>query len=387
MGAVDFVNGIDLITVVGVPFALAKQPTAPVQAAASTINGLPPGERAAAAAAWQWDAGARATFLEDFRTSIHEVWHRQFQFHCTKQFWGDLGADVNVRIELHAGAKDGADHMSVTSYKIAENAPAGNVGVVRSRVGRDAHDNAMELNSTDVRPRSDIQLTHTVGFTPGADTVLAGDNAKVTRFATTWQTGGTGPICASCGQEIAGLAGTRINIEVKGGGADPEVNARARFDKLVQALAAAGMGDAATKCDFRYGGVGDDARLVVGSGLQQTVAAHEAGHMFGLQDEYTAPFSGTGGALGTPRDPGLGAAQGLPGAVAENTDSIMSVGNAVKPQHYATFLEALKHVTGMTEWAFGAPTGVVPPGVDGPINPASLRGGAPQPGEPATAMA
>ena len=146
------------------------------------------------------------------------------------------------------------------------------------------------------------------------------------------------------------------------------------------------MADAATKCDFHYDGVGDAGRMVVGSGAQQAVAAHEAGHMFGLQDEYTAPFSGTGVARGTATDPGLGRAQGLPGAVAENTDSIMSVGNAVKPQHYATFLEALKHVTGLSDWAIGAPTGVAPPGVDGPINPRSVPGGAP-PGEPATAMA
>jgi hypothetical protein len=100
--------------------------------------------------------------------------------------------------------------------------------------------------------------------------------------------------------------------------------------------------------------------------------------MFGFADEYTAPFSGTGSALGTQVDPGLGQAQGLPGAVAENSDSIMAVGNVVKPQHYATFLEALKKVTAMKEWELGTPTGVVPPGVDGPLP------GAP---EPATAYA
>jgi hypothetical protein len=72
--------------------------------------------------------------------------------------------------------------------------------------------------------------------------------------------------------------------------------------------------------------------------------------------------------------------------VRENTDSIMAVGNAVKPQHYATFLEALKHVTAMSEWAFGEPTGVSPPGVDGPVNPRSVPGGAAPP-EPTSAMA
>jgi hypothetical protein len=94
--------------------------------------------------------------------------------------------------------------------------------------------------------------------------------------------------------------------------------------------------------------------------------------MFGLDDEYpksNAPKGTAGDALatGAPVDPGLAAAQGLPGAVRERSDSIMSVGDAVKPQHYATFLAGLKLVTGMEDWAFGPAQGVVPPGVDGPL--------------------
>ena len=384
-GAVDFVDGIEML-MGSLPFAVARQPTPQVQAAASAINALPLAQRAAAIAAWHWDDAAKRTFLADFQTAVVGAWQRKFQFHCTREHWGDLGADVNVRVELHAGAKTGEDHMGLTTYKIADTATAGNVGVVRSRAGRDAHDNEMVLNSGDVRPRSDINLTRTIGFTAGAATIAPGSTASVSDFANRYQSGGTGPICTACGQEITALAGTRINLHVQGTGADPQAQARTRFDTLVAALVSGGMADAATKCDFHYDGVGDGGRMVVGSGAQQAVAAHEAGHMFGLQDEYTAPFSGTGVARGTPTDPGLGRAQGLPGAVAENTDSIMSVGNAVKPQHYATFLEALKHVTGMSDWAFGPPTGVSPPGVDGPINPRSVPGGVPQ-GEPATAMA
>ena len=89
--------------------------------------------------------------------------------------------------------------------------------------------------------------------------------------------------------------------------------------------------------------------------------------MFGLHDEYTAPFGGTPAGPGSAVDGNLGPDQGLPGAISENTDSIMAVGMAVKPQHYATFLEALKHITGMQEWAFGPPQAVLPPGVDGPL--------------------
>ena len=146
------------------------------------------------------------------------------------------------------------------------------------------------------------------------------------------------------------------------------------------------MTDAESRCVLivRTGGA-DGGQVRMGAGVQQIVVAHEAGHMFGLGDEYTAPFSGTGGALGTPVDGNLGPSQGLPGAVHENSDSIMSVGDAVRPQHYATFLEAIKAATAMPEWEFGPPIPVTAP------NPAldSIpgQGGVPAPtGEP-TAVA
>lgn len=51
-----------------------------------------------------------------------------------------------------------------------------------------------------------------------------------------------------------------------------------------------------------------------------------------------------------------GAGVNLPGAIAENNDSIMSLGNVVRPQHYAPFHEALRTLSGVNEWALGAST-------------------------------
>jgi hypothetical protein len=64
----------------------------------------------------------------------------------------------------------------------------------------------------------------------------------------------------------------------------------------------------------------------------------------------------------------------------------MAVGSVVKPQHYATFLEALKHITAMPEWAFGPPQAVLPPGVDGPLPQPPRQPGDPLP-DPGTAVA
>ena len=72
-------------------------------------------------------------------------------------------------------------------------------------------------------------------------------------------------------------------------------------------------------------------------------------------------------------------------AVCEPTDSIMSVGDVVRPQHYSTFHAALTDITDQEPWALGPPTGRNDP------LPAGAAGGGvrgpgdfpvPQPGEP-----
>src|SRR5690606_22817090 len=46
----------------------------------------------------------------------------------------------------------------------------------------------------------------------------------------------------------------------------------------------------------------------------------------------------------------------LPGAAVEHTGGIMSFGNEVRPQHYATFHDALERVTGKQPWSLGTRT-------------------------------
>ena len=43
----------------------------------------------------------------------------------------------------------------------------------------------------------------------------------------------------------------------------------------------------------------------------------------------------------------------LPGAIGEVNDNIMSGGNKIRPQHYATFHNALAQLTGEPNWALG----------------------------------
>jgi len=104
-------------------------------------------------------------------------------------------------------------------------------------------------------------------------------------------------------------------------------------------------------------------------GSGQTVAVHEFGHVFGLDDEYAnrsrkekdgtgaelGNISGTGGIAGEQSGHGkLAQNSGVKqGAIYENSENIMSVGDTIKPQHYATFHHALCECTGVNDWKLG----------------------------------
>lgn len=135
----------------------------------------------------------------------------------------------------------------------------------------------------------------------------------------------------------------------------------------INAVAGVGAGGAGEEAEWRR------VDIVVGSGQGQNIAAHEFGHMLGLFDEYASTpkrdaagnpvtdvqgnqvtrglISGTGADVGTKTGHDtLATSMGLGGSVNENNDNIMSLGSTVRPQHYATFMEALHNITGVNDW-------------------------------------
>jgi hypothetical protein len=100
------------------------------------------------------------------------------------------------------------------------------------------------------------------------------------------------------------------------------------------------------------------------------IAAHEFGHTFGLGDQYAThdtagnptTITGTGAPTGGAASHDALTKQmlddsgaNLPGAIFENNAGIMSGGNTVHAEHYSTFHEALRTVSGVAEWALGPP--------------------------------
>jgi hypothetical protein len=363
-GSVNFLNGMELQGGRAVPL----QPHANAQTAADNINRMAADLRPGAVAGWQWDDTAKSTFLSRFESVVMRIWSGRHIFHCSKQYWEDLAAIPSVSAEVHEGEKTGDDHMAMSVYKVPPNF-VGGVGVVNSGGGvfgiGAATDNTMTLNSNDVEERRDDILNVETIFASGGTGIDPGATAALNQFAIRFRSGG--PVCSICGSRIEQVGGVAIQASIEGEGTDPEANSRDRFNSLSAALVAGGMTDAATRLQYSYGGPGNHGFLTVGSGVPQIVAAHEAGHMFGLGDRYATTagsgIGGTGPSVGLPsRHDDLATQGGLGGAKAANDDGIMSWGNEVRPADYATFLEALKDVSAIEQWEFGPPRAVVPPG-------------------------
>lgn len=342
------------------------------------LNRLPAAQRRAAAAPYLWTPAERTTFITTFNTNVRNRWRGQHRFHATKTNWTDLGADVDVSSNIHAGAKADDEHVSITVYKTPPGG-AGNVGVVNSGSGG-ATDNTMTLNSPDAGSRADNLLDWSGTFPAGANALDQAGRDNVNRIGATFRGGGPG--CRVCGATIlASSGGPALTFHVAGA---TEADARARYQNMLTALAGGGNLDIVLRTQFRYAGAGDGYRVVAGNGVAQSVAEHEAGHMFGLGDEYAtgagSNITGTGAeAGGAARHDELVKDMGLEGAVFENNDGIMSLGTVVRPQHYATFHWALENLTGI-DWALGPPVPVVPP-------PGAEVGDFPTPRDRTTAMA
>ena len=339
-GAVQFLAGMELKS----GRAVAKEPSPATRAARDAINALPAADRATQVAKWRWskdtgpDAGDETDFLTKFKTVVEAQWSEKHPFHCTRAWWEDLKADVKVEVDVREQAKGATDHMKVLAYKVPKGQMIGQANVNRP-AGRsgNAFGNVMTMNSSKVEQRKDDLLQVHITFDPGTDTPTASSTTELKDYGTKM------PNAAA----DADIAAVNVTVTVQG---PDEATRKKRFDNIAAILTGQGM--ALTRIAFVDGGAGTKAELVIGTGEQQTSAAHESGHMFGLDDEYTGAGAYAPGKK-TEHTEFVKKTTGLKGAMHAKSDSIMSNGRVVRPQHYATFLDALRMVSGFNDWAFG----------------------------------
>lgn len=325
---------------------------------------------------FRWDPAEKVPWMTRYRNAVLDVWDNRHFFQSTR--WEELQSNIQVVLnteeigpaevisEAIRGAVGASSGYHCTA-RIIKTPPGGNLGAyVTGGEADEERDQGLFMSSSGADPNRTNFLRYSLQFADGkADLATArgavhgtdAGPAYLQKFIADFQEGRPGqgvPI------EITGRASATGNAA-----ANRRLSQR-RADTVAAFLQAEGLQGAVRRVTAVGSGAegateADEWRrvdIVVGSGEAQNTAAHEFGHMIGLGDEYAAPAGGF--APADPANPGsdiaIGAnadhdamAQamggGVQGAVGENTDSIMSVGNTVRPQHYATFHHALQEVT------------------------------------------
>jgi hypothetical protein len=271
---------------------------------------------------------------------------------CTRKYWEDLGAWVNVNVEL---VKMDATHKTGSPYHVTivvRKVPPGSTGdgpadVHRAAGKKDAFSNILSMSSEGTVERPVGLIKKTFKFEAGKTTLPD----KLVKGLP-----GFGKQMPNAPKDATAPV-SDLTVTVQGADATER---QARFDEVKKALAKSGMSDSRIK--FADGGAGDETSLTIGNGSRQITAVHESGHMFGLDDEYTGAGEYAPGK--TTEHSELAAKAGETGIVHGLSDNIMSVGATIRRQHYVTFLDALKVVSGIDEWGFGDTSVVEPPKPD-----------------------
>lgn len=327
---------------------------------------------------WRWSPAEENPWMEQYREAVTNAWSGQHYFESRR--WSELLSSVNVLVNVHKGAQAG-DHCSA---RIIKSPPGGfSSAYVSYGSGANARDQGLLMSSSGVGPSATNFLRYSLQF--------ENDSADLNTAVGTVHSTDAGP--AYLDKFIADFeaanpaAGVPIKVIGRASSTGSAEHNRALSDRRAAAATnylrsngLVGSIDRVTDVGEGETGATEDATwrrvdLVVGSGEAQNTAAHEFGHMVGLGDEYSSPAAGFAPGAGTPVAVGDPAAHdalaqamggGVTGAVAENSDSIMSVGNTVRPQHYATFHKAIEQTTGETWQYGGSARGEVLPAVGGP---------------------
>jgi outer membrane protein OmpA-like peptidoglycan-associated protein len=361
-----------------------------------------PAARATFLAAFHWTPTEETPFLANLTRVVTDAWKEKHEFHVNRPQWEWIGArvlvDIQVRKQEDAG-RAADDHFSIKAVKTPPEGSGPNElqggETVNSQVAGDndrtnAFDQEMTLGSQDILPSQGALLTTVpVFFGHDSAVVTAAERRKIRAFAGRWQgappgTPGSRPATVELVATTTASGSDEHNLDLSRRRADAVKAefAGARFNSVNTRVTETplGEGPAAGSEDRSFRRVD----MIPDGGQPQTVASHEFGHAFGLDDEYGVEFGSTRPAPGTPvahdqATKGMTDAGGahLPGAVVENNNNMMSVGGEVRPQHYSTFHEALRAITGIEEWALGpkAPRPGGPPGAAPPTAPPAPTGG------------
>jgi hypothetical protein len=362
------VNFISPVKMAGKKAAATEAGDDPSKKLAAAINKKPEAQRPGLVAKYTW-GGEKSGFLTKIESQVFQAWSYEHSFRVDKVGWKWVGADVSVNVDAREGEKKDDEHLQIKLYKVNEDPGSLTEGrdmpAWEWKTGRDQ---LMRIDSGDFQTNP-APTTQTIEFNTPGDIALtdsnwdSGSNDWLEKFNSTYM--GDPTSAASAEQQVVITAG--------GAATGRQTLAESRADAVYNYLL--GKGWPAGRMSKVIKGQAKDGnpqpadphtdRKVVMTlpGTGQTTVAHEFGHAFGLKDEYANKdkdgnagwISGTGGQAGAEtghselaRRAGVEA-----GAIYENSENMMSVGNTVKPQHYATFHDALCKLTAFDGWKLG----------------------------------
>ena len=374
------VNFVDPIRAGGGGQAAATNPD--YQQMADALNALKPAQRAALIPQFTWATAAaeRQKWMDRLKASVESAWSHRHQFHVQRAGWDWIGSKVGVNVTVAARTtRHHGDHVSVDAVKTPPHSNLYSFGMFSfcdPGSEHNAHDQSIRISSEDVKPRPDDLLGKTsIHFAEGSATLDAAAQATLIGWVRTYQGDPKNPASHAVSVDIEGFASR------SGSAKHNQELSEQRVKAVVDFMASHGFTNVATRTT--QVGRGESAAdqttenandrrvdLKIKHHGSQVLAAHEFGHAVGLGDQYATQdtagnptnITGTGAQTGqAAAHDGLTKQmldkQGhhLPGAIYENNDGIMSGGDQVKAEDYSTFAEALRKVSGVDEWALGAP--------------------------------
>lgn len=291
---------------------------------------------------YRWSDEAMANYEADLRALIEQQWGGKFIFSLPWDGWEEIRASVEIDLQLaRTDRRLPGQHLFLSAVKLQPGKGLEDEHLRTNTQPKDPtrnDDQTMQLGSNDLTARAEL-MSVAVWYEQGQfDVDETGQQqlawlADLTRSDPSFS--GTEPFSA----EVIGYASEEGSTS---------------FNQTLSEQRAQGRGEREATGDAAM-----DRRtsVTVGDGRGQTPALHEFGHAFGLGDEYETP-NGPTGSPATHDDlvkrmhDEFG--QPLPGAIHEPGEGVMSQGDEIRPQHYATFFQALVDLTGIDAWRIGS---------------------------------
>jgi outer membrane protein OmpA-like peptidoglycan-associated protein len=315
---------------------------------------------AAQRADFNWKPEEQEKFKNDIVPSIQNGWKEKHLLSCKDPGLEELNTILDVKVQL-VGTPEEA-HNKVTAQKIPTGAPRfrsfvqGDTSVLdRLDPTEDETHNVHERiwkiqpfdnNSSDIAPvqsQLDAFITEFDALPPSG--TQADDEAFVAKYRMDMVGRATSPGSKTHNTSLAQKRAEAVENYITNNSSRTQTRTRATNE-----------GETGTTTEEEFRRV--DINLTLIDGATQNVAAHEAGHMFGLDDEYedaeATDDAGRGRFAGDEPEHAADAQQALgPDAPANievrNSESMMAVGSKVGPEHYSPFILKLEGITGL-DW-------------------------------------